>query len=234
MEINKGEKSKLVNSVFNDVYNNYDLMNDIMSFGIHRIWKKNLIDWAKPTKNSKVIDVGAGTGDISKLCSLNTSNKCEIYCAEPNIKMLNEGKKRLKRYSNIKWFNAYAEKLPFDSEIFDIYFISFGIRNVNDIDNSLKEAYRVLKKGGRFFCLEFSKVENELLNVAYRNYSKIIPSIGKLVTGSKASYSYLIKSIEEFYSQEELLDKMISNNFSKVEFRNLSNGIAAIHTGWKI
>ncbi len=145
-----------------------------------------------------------------------------------------EGKKRLKKYSNIKWFNAYAEKLPFDSEIFDIYFISFGIRNVNDIDNSLKEAYRVLKTGGRFFCLEFSKVENEFLNSAYRNYSKIIPSIGKLVTGSKASYSYLIKSIEEFYSQEELLDKMISNNFSNVEFRNLSNGIAAIHTGWKI
>ena len=124
--------------------------------------------------------------------------------------------------------------MPFQNNSFDYYVISFGIRNVSDIDKSLKEAYRVLKNGGRFFCLEFSKVENEILNNLYKSYSKFIPSIGKLFAGSKMPYNYLIESIENFYDQKELSERLKKNGFVDIKYRNLTNGIAAIHAGWKI
>ena len=228
------DKSKLVKKVFNKVYDKYDLMNDIMSLGTHRIWKKNLVSWINPKKSDKIIDVASGTGDIAKLCSKNTNNSCEIVCVEPNEKMLQQGKNKLRNFNNIRWKMSSAEYLPFEDETFDYYTISFGIRNVSNFDKSLNEAYRVLKNGGRFFCLEFSKVENEILKIIYENYSKLIPSVGKFIAGDDMPYKYLVKSIEKFYNQEEFSDKLLNAGFAKVDYRNLTNGIAAIHSAWKI
>ncbi len=227
-------KSKLVNSVFSKVYKKYDLMNDIMSFGVHRIWKEKFIDWMNPSQRAKLIDVASGTGDIAKMFSLRNNNLTRITCVEPNNEMFNEGKNNLKNFKNIKWIKSKAESIPVQDDVYDFYSISFGIRNVVDINKTLKEAYRVLKPGGRFMCLEFSKINNELLGFLYKNYSKIIPTIGKYVAGSPKPYEYLIKSIEEFYDQKQLLELISKNGFSNVEFRNLSNGISAIHSGWKI
>ena len=234
MNLRYENKSKLVKKVFNQVYDKYDLMNDIMSLGTHRMWKKNLVSWVNPSKNSRIIDVASGTGDIAKLCSESTNNKCEIACVEPNKKMLSEGKKKLNNLNNLKWVLSSAEHLPFKNNNFDYYIISFGIRNVTTLDKSLNEAYRVLKNGGRFFCLEFSKVENEILKQIYKKYSELIPSIGKFVAGSEMPYNYLIQSIERFYNQEEFSNKLVKKGFINVEHRNLANGIAAIHSGWKI
>ena len=234
MNFNNVEKTKLVNSIFTDVHQKYDLMNDILSLGIHRIWKKNLIYWMKPSSYDKIIDVASGTGDLAKLCSQKNNNKNEISCVEPNPEMLLAGKEKLKSYENISWFKAYAENLPFRDNIFDIYVISFGIRNTSDIKKTLKEAHRVLKVGGRFYCLEFSKVENELLKTIYNQYFKIIPKIGKFVVGSEKPYKYLTESIKKFHDQNHLKDLIQENGFSNVEYRNLSNGVAAIHMGWKI
>ena len=228
------DKTKLVNSVFSKVYKKYDLMNDIMSFGIHRIWKDKFIDWMNPSQNAKLIDVASGTGDIAKLFSKRNNYVPEITCIEPNNEMFREGKNNLKDYKNIKWINAKAESLPVKDNVYDFYSISYGIRNVTDINKSLREAYRVLKPGGRFMCLEFSKIDNEVLNFFYKNYSKTIPIIGKYVVGSSKPYDYLVKSIKEFYDQKQLLELLVKNGFSNVEYRNLSNGVSAIHSGWKI
>ena len=228
------DKSKVVNSVFSQVHEKYDLMNDIMSLGIHRIWKNKFLDWMNPQFKDSLIDVASGTGDIAKLYSKKINNFGEISCIEPNKQMFNVGKSNLKNFKNIKWFQANAEKLPVKSGIYDFYSISFGIRNVSDINLTLKEAFRVLKPGGRFMCLEFSKVDNEIIDFFYQKYSKIIPFLGKYVVGSSKPYDYLLKSIDKFYNQKELTDLIKKNGFSKVEYRNLSNGISAIHSGWKI
>ena len=234
MSLHYEDKSKLVKKVFNKVYDKYDLMNDIMSLGTHRMWKKNLVSWINPQKKNKIIDVASGTGDIAKLCSENANNSCEIVCVEPNEKMLQEGKKKLINFNNIKWKMSSAESLPFENETFDYYTISFGIRNVTNFNKSLSEAFRVLKNGGRFFCLEFSKVENEILKILYENYSKFIPTVGKFIAGDDMPYKYLVQSIEKFYSQEDFSNKLLNAGFINVEYRNLTNGIAAIHSGWKI
>tara|TARA_X000000368_G_scaffold406668_1_gene385223 strand:+ start:55 stop:759 length:705 start_codon:yes stop_codon:yes gene_type:complete len=228
------DKTKLVNSVFSKVYNKYDLMNDIMSLGIHRIWKNKLIDWMNPQSNDNLIDVASGTGDIAKLFSQKIKNSTTISCVEPNNEMYFAGKKNLKKFKNITWHKAKAEKLPFKNDTFNFYTISYGIRNVSDINLTLKEAFRVLKPGGRFMCLEFSKVNNEMINFLYQSYSKTIPFIGKYIVGSSKPYDYLIKSINQFYSQKELFNLIKQNGFSNIEYRNLSNGISAIHSGWKI
>jgi demethylmenaquinone methyltransferase/2-methoxy-6-polyprenyl-1,4-benzoquinol methylase len=148
--------------------------------------------------------------------------------------MFEEGKKNLKKLKNINWIKSQAEKLPLKDNTYDYYSISYGIRNVSDINKALKEAHRVLKPGGRFMCLEFSKIDNETLNFFYRQYSKTIPLIGKFVVGSSEPYEYLIKSIDQFYSQNQLIKLMINNGFYNTEYRNLSNGLSAIHSGWKI
>ncbi len=234
MKTHLNNKDKLVNTVFSTVYKKYDLMNDVMSLGIHRIWKKKMIDWMKPQINSSVIDVASGTGDMAKLISDKNMHKSKICCVEPNKNMLKIGKNRLKRYANIEWKLAPAENLPVEDNSYDFYVISFGIRNVSNINLCLKESLRVLKPGGRFMCLEFSKVENEILGGIYKNYSKIIPLIGKYIIGDSIPYKYLVESIDQFYNQNELL-KIINNvGFSNVEYRNLSGGISAIHSGWKI
>ncbi len=234
MKNNIQDKTKLVNSVFSKVYRKYDLMNDVMSLGIHRIWKDKYISWLNPSPNSNLIDVASGTGDIAKLLSNQIDHSTKITCVEPNNEMFEEGKKNLKKYKNIEWIKAAAEALPVKDNSFDYYTISYGIRNVTDINKSLREAYRVLKIGGRFMCLEFSKIDNEALNFLYKQYSKIIPLVGKYIVGSAKPYDYLVESIDSFYNQKQLCELMIKNGFSNVEYRNLSNGISAIHSGWKI
>ena len=228
------EKTKLVNSVFTEVYKKYDIMNDVMSLGIHRIWKNKFIDWMNPSRNASLIDVASGTGDIAKLFSLRNKNISTVTCIEPNEEMFKKGKKNLASFNNIKWIKSRAETLPVEDNMFDFYSISYGIRNVSDINKALKEAYRVLKPGGRFMCLEFSKINNELLNFLYKNYSKAIPILGKYIVGSSKPYDYLIRSINDFYNQKQLLELITNNGFINVEYRNLSNGISAIHSGWKI
>tara|TARA_B100001093_G_scaffold497652_1_gene544828 strand:- start:403 stop:1107 length:705 start_codon:yes stop_codon:yes gene_type:complete len=228
------DKTKLVNSVFSKVYKKYDLMNDIMSFGIHRLWKEKFIEWMNPHSDSKLVDVASGTGDIAKLFSKKNNNSSVITCVEPNIRMFEAGKENLKKFKNIKWIKAQAEKLPLKNNTFDFYTISYGIRNVTDINKSLSEAYRVLKPGGRFMCLEFSKIDNEMLNFLYKQYSKTIPLIGKYVVGTSQPYEYLVNSIDKFYDQNQLEKLMTNNGFSNTEYRNLSNGVSAIHSGWKI
>src|SRR6056300_819054 len=194
-------KKGLVQSVFDKVYNKYDLMNDFMSLGIHRIWKKNLINMMSPSLNSNLIDVACGTGDIGKLFLDNTKIDGSITCVDPNKGMISKGKEKLNNYKNI--------------------------------NKALAEAHRVLKPGGRFFCLEFSKILNSNLELLYKNYSKLIPLVGELIVGEKKPYEYLVKSIENFVNQEELIALMEQNNFKKCSYRNLSGGIVSIHSGWK-
>jgi len=226
-------KKELVQNVFNDVYNKYDLMNDFMSLGIHRIWKRNLMNWMSPSNNRKLIDVGCGTGDLGKLFLDLTNNDSKIYCVDPNEEMIKQGKIKLKNYKNINWIIASAEDLPIEDNSCDYYTISFGLRNTKNLNKSLSEAYRVLKPGGRYLCLEFSKIQNSNLDFIYKSYSKLIPILGKAIVGKKEPYEYLVKSIEQFITQDELIDLMKQNKFKNCNYRNLSGGIVAIHSGWK-
>ena len=234
MKTHHKKSERFVSRVFEDVFDNYDLMNDLMSLGVHRLWKKQFIGWLNPQVKTKLLDVASGTGDIAKLYLEKINYDGHAYCVDENNGMLKLNKRKLNQSVNVKWFCDNAEELKFKDNYFDYYTISFGIRNVNNINNALREAYRVLKPGGRFICLEFSKVENEILSGIYKNYSKIIPLIGKYIMGDSMPYKYLIESIDQFYNQNELL-KIINNvGFSNVEYRNLSGGISAIHSGWKI
>ena len=227
-------KEGLVENIFNKVNDKYDLMNDFMSFGVHRIWKKNLLAWMNPSSNKILVDVACGTGDIAKLYLEATNFNTTVLCVDPNINMIKECKKNLKSYKNVKWKVCNAERLNVPDNSFDFYTISFGLRNVKHINKSLKEAHRVLKKGGRFLCLEFSKVENNNLEILYKNYSKLIPKIAEVVMGEKKPYEYLVESIENFINQKQLIENMRENNFKNCKYRNLSGGIVAIHSGWKI
>ena len=234
MQQNLQNKKGLIENIFNQVYNKYDLMNDFMSMGVHRYWKKSLINMMSPRVDRKLIDVACGTGDIGKLF-LDTANKeTEITCVDPNKGMISQGKQKLSNYKNIKWVISPAEKLPIADNSFDYYTISFGLRNTKNLNKALSEAYRVLKPGGRYLCLEFSKIQNSNLDFIYKNYSKLIPIIGQFVVGEKEPYEYLIKSIEQFINQDELIELMKKHNFHKCSFRNLSGGIVSIHSGWKI
>ena len=234
MKTYHGNNERIVTKIFQDVFDKYDLMNDLMSLGIHRLWKKNFIHWLNPQNNTTLIDVGSGTGDIAKLYLNKINYRGSVCCIDENKGMLDLNKKRFKKNAKVKWFCNSAEKLPFKNNHFDYYTISFGIRNVSNINNALKEAYRVLKPGGRFLCLEFSKVKNEILNKLYKTYSKAIPQIGKFIIGNSEPYEYLINSIEKFHSQEEFFKQIKKHNFVNVSYRNLSGGIVAIHSAWKV
>ena len=234
MKTHHKNSERVVTRVFQDVFDKYDLMNDLVSLGVHRLWKKNFINWLNPQKNTTLIDVASGTGDIAKLYLNKINYKGSVYCVDENKEMLNLNKIKNKKNINIKWFCNSAEKLPFKNNNFDYYTISFGIRNVSNINNTLKEAYRVLKPGGRFLCLEFSKVKNQILNKFYKTYSKSIPQIGKFVVGKSEPYEYLINSIEKFDSQDKFFKKIKKHNFINVSYRNLSGGIVAIHSAWKV
>lgn len=233
-------KEKFVQSIFSTVSKKYDCMNDLMSLGIHRIWKRKFIDKI-PEYNIKLLDVAGGTGDIAYNFykkALKHNAKPEITILDLNPEMLREGKKNLIDKNILNKFNficANAQRLPFDDNSFDYYTISYGIRNVDDILQVLKEARRVLKPGGKFLCLEFSKVKNELFSKFYNIYSEhLIPLIGEKVTGSRESYEYLVDSIREFPSQQKFCQLIEEAGFKGVEFENLSGGISAIHWGYKL
>ena len=226
-------KKGLVEGVFDQVYSKYDLMNDFMSFGIHRFWKRSLINMMNPSLGKSLIDVACGTGDIGKLYLDNTDKNNKITCVDPNKGMVRQGKEKLSNYKNINWVISPAEKLPFENNKFDFYTISFGLRNTKNLNKALSEAYRVLKPGGRYLCLEFSKIQNSNLDFIYKSYSKLIPIIGQFVVGEKEPYEYLINSIEQFINQEELLQLMKNNKFQNCSYRNFSGGIVSIHSGWK-
>ena len=208
MKTHNTNSKTLVKRVFQDVFEKYDLMNDLMSLGIHRLWKKDFVHYLNPQKNTSLIDVASGTGDIAKLYLDKINYNGSVCCVDENQEMLNLNKIKLKKNSKVRWFCNRAEKLPFKNNSFDYYTISFGIRNVDNLNDTLKEAYRVLKPGGRFLCLEFSKVKNETLDKFYKTYSKLIPQMGKFVLGKSEPYQYLINSIEEFYSQEEFFKQI--------------------------
>ena len=227
-------KKGLVQNVFDQVFDKYDLMNDLMSLGVHRLWKKNLLNMMNPSSKQKLIDVACGTGDIAKLFLDHVNKDSEITCIDPNKAMIKKAKEKLETYKNLTWMIASAEKLPIPENTFDFYTISFGLRNSKNLDKALSEAYRVLKPGGRYLCLEFSKIQNSELNFIYKNYSKLIPQIGKYIVGEKAPYEYLVKSIENFLNQDELIDLMRKKGFQKCKYRNLSGGVVSIHSGWKI
>ena len=234
MKTHHKNSERLITKVFQDVSEKYDLMNDLVSLGVHRLWKKNFINWLNPQENTILIDVASGTGDIANLYLNKINYKGSVCCVDENKEMLDLNKKKIEKNASVKWFCNSAEKLPFKNNYFDYYTISFGIRNVSNINNVLKEAHRVLKPGGRFLCLEFSKVKNEILNKFYKIYSKSIPQIGKLIVGKSEPYEYLVNSIEEFDSQDEFFKKIKKQNFINVSYRNLSGGIVAIHSAWKV
>ena len=227
-------KFKKATKVFNSVFNKYDIMNDLMSLGIHRLWKQRLIEWMNPKKGDRLIDMATGTGDIANAFLGRIKNQGYVSCVDPNKLMIEQGKKKLRNLNNIEWYISSAENLPFNDNVFDIYSVSFGVRNFSDTQKALREAHRVLKSGGRFICLEFSKVENEILNKIYQTYSKTIPFLGKYIVGESEPYDYLIKTIDEFYDQESFKNLILNNGFNNVEYRNLSGGIVAIHSAWKI
>tara|TARA_Y100000741_G_scaffold302240_1_gene243873 strand:+ start:508 stop:1212 length:705 start_codon:yes stop_codon:yes gene_type:complete len=234
MKSHHKNSERFVSKVFSDVFDKYDLMNDLMSLGVHRLWKREFIIWLNPQKNTKLIDVASGTGDIAKLYLEKIKYTGSVYCIDENKGMLQINKKKFKEKTKIKWFCGNAEKLPFKSDSFDYYTISFGIRNIENINIALKEAYRVLKPGGRFLCLEFSKIKNKTINKFYKSYSKSIPILGKIIVGKSEPYEYLIDSIEKFHDQKKLVELIEKNKFTNVSYRDLNGGIVAIHSGWKI
>jgi demethylmenaquinone methyltransferase/2-methoxy-6-polyprenyl-1,4-benzoquinol methylase len=233
-------KRSLVDEIFSDVAGKYDLMNDLMSFGIHRIWKDNFCKMI-PNLDSDIIDVAGGTGDIafrikSRAKRLNTTP--HIVICDINHEMLKvcQAKAIDKNIlNNLELIVADAEKLPFLDNSFDYYTIAFGIRNVSSIEKVLKEAYRILKPTGKFLCLEFSQVQNEFIKPLYDFYSfNIIPNIGQCITNNKSAYRYLSESISVFPNQEDFKTKIQGAGFSDVRYKNLTFGVAAIHYGYKI
>lgn len=220
--------------VFDKVASKYDIMNDIMSLGAHRYWKELLIDWLSPEKEMHIIDVAGGTGDVARRFLKRVKGKGKATVCDPNEFMVNEGKKNHTFKDKIEWIVASAEDLPFKENTFDAYLVSFGVRNFSNIEKSLGEAYRVLKPGGKFYCLEFSKAENETISNVYNFYSSIIPVMGKIIVGDEKPYEYLTKTISNFPSQENFKKIIEGTKFKDVNYRNIFNGIVAIHNATKI
>ncbi|TIO78329.1 MAG: bifunctional demethylmenaquinone methyltransferase/2-methoxy-6-polyprenyl-1,4-benzoquinol methylase UbiE [Mesorhizobium sp.] len=239
-KVGAGDKQSLVNDVFHKVANRYDLMNDLMSGGLHRLWKDAMVAWLNPPKRPgwKVLDVAGGTGDIAFRIIKASHRNAHATVLDINGSMLAVGRDRAERQGlseNTVFVEANAEALPFEDETFDAYTIAFGIRNVPRIDVALSEAFRVLKRGGRFLCLEFSEVDMPLLDKAYEAWSfNAIPKIGKAVTGEGEPYSYLVESIRKFPNQANFAAMITRAGFDRVTFRNYSGGIAALHSGWKL
>ena len=233
----ESEKANKVQNVFTSVAGKYDIMNDIMSAGIHRIWKESMMNWLSPRSGQKLLDVAGGTGDIS-LKFLERAGSGHATVLDLTEKMLAVGKTRAKDSAVQKcldWVVGDAMALPFQDNLFDVYTISFGIRNVTHPYRALTEAHRVLRPGGRLMVLEFSQIPVPLVQKAYDLYSfKIIPELGKLITGDRESYQYLVESIRHFPDQESFLKLLNEASFENTSYRNLSLGIAAIHSGWKI
>ena len=232
-KVNSKQKTKLVQDVFSSVASNYDIMNDLMSLGFHRLWKKRFVEIIDLKKGDILLDVGSGSGDIAyELIKQKISAK--LFLLDLNKDMLDQGKKRIKKHNQINFIIGNAEKLNFNNNYFDKYTISFCLRNVTNYVASIKEAYRVLKPGGKYCCLEFSSPKSSLISSSYKIYkSNILPLLGKIVAKDKNAYKYLSESIDLFPDQEELKNILISCGFTKVNSVNLFNGIVAIHTGYK-
>ena len=233
----EAEKAKKVQGVFTSVASKYDVMNDVMSLGVHRIWKEAMMDWLAPRPSQKLLDVAGGTGDISfKFLKRAGSGHATVLDITEN--MLIEGRKRAEAnqvLDSLNWVVGDAMALPFADNSFDVYTISFGIRNVTRPQEALNEAFRVLRPGGRLMVLEFSQIPVPLAQKAYDLYSfNVIPRMGKLITNDRDSYQYLIESIRKFPNQETFLSMVRQAGFENANYRNLSLGIAALHSGWKI
>ena len=239
-EVGGGDKQPLVDSVFHRVAGRYDLMNDIMSGGMHRLWKDAMVTWLNPPNKPgwTSLDVAGGTGDIAFRIVEASGHNAHVTVLDINGSMLAEGERRAARLDlggQIDFVEANAEDLPFADNSFDAYTIAFGIRNVPRIADALSEAYRVLKIGGRFLCLEFSEVDMPLLDKAYEAWSfHAIPAIGQVITGDGDSYRYLVESIARFPAQADFADAIRHAGFRRVTWRDYTGGIAALHSGWKI
>ena len=236
----EGERQKLVNQVFSRVARRYDLMNDLMSGGLHRLWKDDLIAWMAPPRDGRtfhLLDVAGGTGDIAARYLATAGSGATCTVCDISEEMLGVAKDRFASVdpARLQILLGDASSLPVSDNSADAYTIAFGIRNVTHIDAALREAFRVLKPGGRFLCLEFSHVNVPLLDTIYEQYSfKAIPVLGGLVAGDRDSYKYLVESIRKFPDQEEFAGLIGKAGFDQVRFRDLTGGIAAIHSGWKL
>ncbi len=240
-DVNPGEKQGLVNEVFSKAAARYDQMNDLMSGGLHRLWKDDFVTMLNPPKSTtgfRVLDVAGGTGDIAFRISAAGGTGTHITIADISPEMVTEGRKRglAEGYqARVDFTVGNAEQLAFPDQHFDAYTIAFGIRNVPKINAALKEAYRVLKPGGRFMCLEFSHINELLAQKIYDAYSfTVIPAVGKVVTGDGQPYRYLVESIRTFPKQREFADMIEAAGFSRVTWRDLTGGAVAIHSGWRI
>jgi demethylmenaquinone methyltransferase/2-methoxy-6-polyprenyl-1,4-benzoquinol methylase len=235
--VEKNEKESKVASVFHSVAQQYDVMNDLMSFGIHRLWKRFTIDASGVRPGNKVLDLAGGTGDLTAKFSQLVGREGKVILADINSSMLNVGRDKLRDrglVQNIEYVQANAQYLPFEDNTFDIITIAFGLRNVTDKDMALRSMYRVLKPGGRLLVLEFSKPEHELVNKAYDFYSfNILPKIGELVAKDGDSYQYLAESIRMHPDQETLKTMMDAAGFEQTSFKNLTSGVVALHKGYK-
>ena len=236
-DIPEDEKAGRVHGVFSSVASRYDLMNDVMSAGIHRVWKDAMMDWLAPRAGQRLLDVAGGTGDIA-FRFLRRAPGAEAVVLDMTEDMLVEGQRRAEAESfaaSLDWIVGDAMALPFEANSFDTYTISFGIRNVTRIEDALAEAFRVLRPGGRLMVLEFSQLPNSGLQGLYDLYSfNVIPRMGQVITGDRDSYQYLVESIRKFPDQEAFATMIGAAGFERVAYRNLSFGIAALHSAWKI
>ena len=239
-KVGPGDKQPLVNDVFHKVANRYDLMNDLMSAGLHRLWKDAMVTWLNPPKRPgwKVLDVAGGTGDIAFRIVDASHGNAHATVLDINGSMLSVGRDRAEKKGlsgNTDFVEANAEELPFADSTFDAYTIAFGIRNVPRIDVALEEAFRVLKIGGKFLCLEFSAVDVPGLDRLYDFYSfNVIPALGRAVTGDAESYRYLVESIRRFPKPEAFAAMLGTAGFKRVSFRQMTGGIVALHCGWHL
>ncbi|MCV6595576.1 MAG: bifunctional demethylmenaquinone methyltransferase/2-methoxy-6-polyprenyl-1,4-benzoquinol methylase UbiE [Mangrovicoccus sp.] len=235
--VDEAEKAGLVEGVFSSVASRYDIMNDVMSGGVHRLWKDAMMDWLAPRDGQQLLDVAGGTGDIS-FRFLKRAPQAHATVFDMTASMLEAGRERAdaeELSDRLDWVQGDAMALPFEANSFDVYTISFGIRNVTRVQDALNEAFRVLRPGGRLMVLEFSQLPNPLMQWAYDRYSfNVIPTMGQAIAQDRDSYQYLVESIRQFPDQESFAQMIRRAGFEQVKYRNLSMGIAALHSGWKL
>ena len=229
--LDKNKKESFISQIFSNVSKNYDLMNDIMSLGLHRTWKEKFINLTDIRNDSIVLDLASGSGDLTKI--VKKKFRCDCIVFDSNLEMINQAKIKLQNFK-IQYVNGNAEFLPFKKNFFDNVLVSFGLRNFTDIEKSLFEVQRILKKNGKFFCMEFSEVNNILLRKSFLFYSKIIPKYGKFFSNNELAYDYLVESIKQFPNQIQLTKKLKKAGFGKIEVIDILGGLASIHISEKI